>query len=180
MSSCDFIPDTLFNNTIPWSQISSLFSNTYPCVDNSISYLRPDVAGSLMPWLFATILLFVHLPTAIMRTIRWERVQWLTIAVTLFECILYVTSMVSTRLDPAKVLVWSPLMLALDAGAMLHIFVLKAEANKSLSSSRRFFKVLFSCRSQPARGEHNLCPLFPQVLSFIIHRREGHNQYAAR
>lgn len=82
------------------------------------TYIRPDPGGSMMPWLPTLILLFFHLPACIIRAVRWESAQYLALGLALLGVALTIQAYVSTGLKPEEVLVWMPLPLVLDAGAM--------------------------------------------------------------
>lgn len=58
---------------------------------------------------------------------RWEKVQVLSLALVAFAVAITVHSHVSTKLKPEGVLLWMPLMLPLDAGAMMQLMVLIVE-----------------------------------------------------
>lgn len=73
------------------------------------------------------MLLIVRLPTLIIRATRWEKVQVLSLALAAFTVACTILSFVSTKLKPEGVLVWMPLMLPLDAGAMMQLMVLIVE-----------------------------------------------------
>lgn len=91
------------------------------------TYLRPDPGGTLVPWLYALFLLFFHLPACIIRALRWESAQYLALGLALFSVALCIQSYLSTGLDAGEVLVWMPLTLMLDIGAMMQIVVLIIE-----------------------------------------------------
>ena len=91
------------------------------------TYLRPTAGGSLLPWLYALGLLILHLPMAVFRVKKWERVQILSVVVAVLTITLKAQQFSSTGLSPDKILVWMPLALQLDFGAMLQIHVLIVE-----------------------------------------------------
>jgi hypothetical protein len=70
------------------------------------SYLRPDVGGSLLPWLYTVVAIVIHLPVVLVRVARWERVQMISLVLAAFTIILTIQSYISTNLAPEKVLVW--------------------------------------------------------------------------
>jgi hypothetical protein len=59
--------------------------------------------------------------------VRWESAQYLALGLALFNIAVTIQSYVSTKLDPAEVLVWMPLTLMLDIGAMLQMVILILE-----------------------------------------------------
>ncbi|KAF2195800.1 hypothetical protein K469DRAFT_649992 [Zopfia rhizophila CBS 207.26] len=91
------------------------------------TYLRPDRGGALIPWLYALFLLLFHLPACIIRAVRWESAQYLALVLAILSISLTVLSYQSTHLRAAEVLVWMPLALILDVGAMLQMAVLIVE-----------------------------------------------------
>jgi len=122
--SCQFSPDFSIAPNVTYSIFNSSFSLNTECPE---SYLRPDPGGALIPWLYALFLLLFHLPACIIRAVRWESAQYLALCLALFNVTVTIQSYVSTRLNPAQVLVWMPLTLLLDIGAMLQMVVLILE-----------------------------------------------------
>lgn len=64
------------------------------------------------------------------RVVRWEAIQNWCVVSTFFTIVVYTQAYISTRFDAAKVLVWTPLILVIDAGSMLQVFFLIIEAKK--------------------------------------------------
>lgn len=91
-------------------------------------YLRPDTGGAVLPWAYTIIVIVIHAPTVIIRVVRWEMVQTWSLAATLLTAILYTQAYVSTKFAPDQVLTWTPILLLIDAGSMLQLFVLVVEA----------------------------------------------------
>jgi hypothetical protein len=85
------------------------------------SYLRPDIGGALLPWIYTAIVIVVHIPTVIIRVQRWEMVQTWCLAATLLTVVLYAQAYVSTAFAAEQVLTWTPLLLVIDAGSMLQL-----------------------------------------------------------
>jgi hypothetical protein len=127
--ACNFSPNQTVaiygNRTFTYSQFIDSIAVNATC--GGTTYVRPDVAGALLPWFYAVVLLLVHLPTVIIRATRWEKVQVLSLALAAFAVACVIQSFVSTKLKPEGVLVWMPLMLSLDAGAMMQLMVLIVE-----------------------------------------------------
>ena len=90
-------------------------------------YLRPDQGMSVVPWLLIVIILLIHLPVVFLRVFRWESVQILSLGMATFVVTLTCIAYGSTKLAPKYILVWAPIGLALDVGAMLQVFVLVLE-----------------------------------------------------
>lgn len=99
-------------------------------------YLRPDIGISLMPWVYMVIVIIVHLPMVIIRVTRWEIVQAWSIAFTAFTVAITIQAYVSTRFDPAQILLWNPLILVIDAGSMAQVFCLVIEAKQTVVGRR--------------------------------------------
>lgn len=91
------------------------------------TYLRPDPGGALIPWLYALFLLLFHLPACIIRAVRWESAQYLALGLAVLGIALTIQSYEGTSLKAETVLVWMPLTLILDVGAMLQMVVLIIE-----------------------------------------------------
>jgi len=127
--SCNFSPDqkvaVLDNTTFTYSQFQDSIARNASC--GGSTYIRPDIGGALLPWFYTIVVLVIHLPTVLIRATRWERVQILSLALATFAVAITTQSFISTKLMPEGVLVWMPLMLPLDAGAMLQLMVLIVE-----------------------------------------------------
>lgn len=77
-----------------------------------------------MPWLFVLIILLFHLPACIMRVLHWESAQYLALGLAIFGVALSLQAYGSTKLAAAEILVWMPIFLTLDFGAMMQMIVL--------------------------------------------------------
>ena len=91
--------------------------------------------GALLPWVYTLLTIIGHIPVVVIRVVRWDLAQTLCIVSALFSVALFVQSYVSTAFDPSQILVWSPLILVIDAGAMAQIFFLVIEAKKARKKS---------------------------------------------
>ncbi|KLU90991.1 hypothetical protein MAPG_09516 [Magnaporthiopsis poae ATCC 64411] len=114
---------TIITGAAAW-QFAASFAEDIECTS---TYLRPDPGGALIPWLYAIFLLLFHLPACIIRALRWESGQYLALSLALLSVVLCIQSYTSTHLAPANILVWMPLTLMLDVGAMLQMVVLIIE-----------------------------------------------------
>ncbi len=117
---------TIGNTSITWAQAEVNAINNL----STVSYLRPDTGGALLPWIYTIVVIIVHLPVVVIRVVRWQAMQYFCLASTFFTVVVYTQAYVSTRFDAAKVLVWTPLILVIDAGSMLQVFFLIIEAKK--------------------------------------------------
>jgi hypothetical protein len=122
--SCNFSPDTIIQGN---TTIAAFPRGDY--VTCAKTYLRPDPGAALLPWLFALFMLFFHLPTCVIRAVRWESAQYLALGLALFDIALTIQSYASTKLRPANILVWMPHVLVLDVGAMLQMTILIVETH---------------------------------------------------
>ena len=130
MDLCSQPPNTLIGSTnITWAQAGSNALNNLTA-PHTVTYLRPDTAGALLPWIYTIFILVIHIPVVIIRVVRWEAVQYWCLVSTSVTVITYTQAYVSTRFDAAKVLVWTPLLLVIDAGSMLQVFFLIVESKK--------------------------------------------------
>ena len=102
----------------------------------SVNYFRPDTGVALMPWMYTAIVIVVHLPMVFIRVTRWEIVQVWSIIFTAFTVVLYIQAYVSTKFDPAQILLWTPLILVIDAGSMAQVFFLVIEAKQNVVGNR--------------------------------------------
>ena len=117
------------SSNITWAQAGSNALNNLT-TPRTVSYLRPDTAGALLPWIYTIIILVIHLPVVVIRVVRWQAVQYWCLVSTLLTVVTYAQAYISTRFDAAKVLVWTPLNLVIDAGSMLQVFFLIFESKK--------------------------------------------------
>jgi len=90
------------------------------------SYIRPDDAGSILPWPYTLGWFLVHFPITLIRVHRWERVQALSIILAIVT-IYFQLQAYSNGLEPDSVLVWMPIFVVLDIGAMMQLVFLIME-----------------------------------------------------
>jgi hypothetical protein len=90
-------------------------------------YLRPDDNGSLLPWPYTLLWLVVHTPTVIVRVMRWDKAQILSICLAFMTVVGSTLAYKSTKLKPGGILVWMPVSHILDVGAMMQICCLLIE-----------------------------------------------------
>ena len=117
---------TIGKTNFTWAQALANLQDGFP---NS-SYIRPTSGGALLPWIYTVIVIVFHIPTVIIRVVRWELVQIWSLVFTFFTVIVYIQAFVSSRFDAAQILVWTPIILVIDAGSMLQVFFLIIEAEK--------------------------------------------------
>ena len=133
MDLCSRDPNSTIGTTnITWAQAqNNLLTNT-----TNTSYLRPNDGGALLPWIYTVFVILLHVPTVIFRVIQWELVQTWCLVFTFFTVIIYIQAYVSTEFEASKVLVWTPIILIIDAGSMLQLFFLVIEAKKERVGGR--------------------------------------------
>jgi hypothetical protein len=119
--SCEFPANKTISPGLEWWQVSYTLAQNRTC---QASYLRPNVGGALLPWLFTVLQIVIHLPVIVARVARWEDVQTLSIFLAIFNVAIVAQGYAATKLAPEHVLVWSPMTLVIDAGAMLQLVVL--------------------------------------------------------
>jgi hypothetical protein len=119
--SCEIPANKTVSPGLQWWQVLGTLAENRTCQE---SYLRPDVGGALLPWLFAVLQIVIHLPVIVARVARWEDVQTLSIVLAIFNVAIVAQGYTATKLAPEHVLVWSPMTLVIDAGAMLQLVIL--------------------------------------------------------
>ncbi|KAL8789488.1 MAG: hypothetical protein Q9213_001101 [Squamulea squamosa] len=133
MDICHFAPDSLIGTTnITWTEAQSNILTNF----TSSSYLRPDTGGALLPWLYTVIIIVIHLPVVVVRVVRWEITQSWCLVSAFFTVVVYIQAYLSTQFQASKILVWTPIVLVIDAGATLQVFFLVIEAKKVLVGDR--------------------------------------------
>lgn len=170
------------NATIPGTHYTcaQALSNTFTLIQN-LSYLRPNTGGALLPWIYTVIIILIHIPVVLIRVVRWEVVQAWSIFFAVFTIIVVTQSYVSTQFDPAKILIWTPVILVIDAGSMIQVFFLVIEAQK-FRLGPRIFLVDPSGRGQKD-NESNVqgTQKFSSLLTRFRRRRQGpHDQIALK
>ena len=103
--------------------------NTLSNCTVAVSYLRPDEANAIIPWVYSLILLLCHLPLVIIRVVRWETGQIWSLAMATFSVGLTCLAYGSSGLAPEQVLIWTPIALTVDVGAVMQVFILILEAD---------------------------------------------------
>jgi hypothetical protein len=108
---------------------SDAYSKNVPC--GASTYLRPNVGGAMIPWLYTVFVIIIHAPVLWERTFNdWEKVVAISLWLAFFNILVTALAYGSTGFDPKQVLVWMPLTLMLDVGSMLQQVVLILEKDK--------------------------------------------------
>ena len=97
------------------------------------SYLRPDIGGALLPWIYTIIVIIVHVPIVVIRVVRWQKVQTWCLAATLLTLAVTAQGYYTTKFAPEMILTWTPLLLIIDAGSMAQVLFLIVEDRHLLS-----------------------------------------------
>ena len=87
------------------------------------SYIRPDEGVAVMPWVGSSVLFAAHIVSSINRVFlkTYDRSQLLAIVLATYAVSITILAYQSTRFDPQKIYIWTPLMLAIDVAALLHV-----------------------------------------------------------
>jgi len=126
----DFCGDfTIVINSTLFMSLEELQNNgVYQFPGTGSSYIRPG-GFSLLPWIYTVIILTLHIPTAIIRVLRWETTQLWCLACTFLTFIGYIQEDISTGFSKETILVLAPLLLLIDAGSISQIIFLAADEN---------------------------------------------------
>jgi hypothetical protein len=118
----------VINSTLsmPLEELQNYGVHKFP--GTSSSYIRPG-GFSLLPWIYTVIVLTVHIHTVIVRVLRWETTQLWCLACTFLTIIVYIQGDISTHFSEETILVWTPLLLLIDAGSMSQIIFVAADEN---------------------------------------------------
>jgi hypothetical protein len=135
---CDY-DHVVYNGTTsgnkPWPQHFNI-TNVAPCT-LSRSYIRPDIGGALQPWDLTAFMLLLHIPLFIVRVVKFDKAQLVSILLASLSVALSIQAFISTGFDAAKILVWTPIISVIDAGNMLHIAILIDEEYRERREDRR-------------------------------------------
>ena len=121
-----------FSN-ITWAQVTNQSILSF----GASSYLRPDIGGALLPWIYTIIVLLVHIPVVIIRVVKWQTVQTWCLAATVFTIAITAQAYKSTGFSSEKILTWTPLLLVIDAGSMAQVLFLIIEQYSLLTRLRQ-------------------------------------------
>ena len=176
MEFCSQSPNATIGSTdITWAQAES---NALHNLTGTVSYLRPNTAGALLPWIYTVAILILHIPGVFIRVVRWEAVQYYCLISTFFTLLVVIQAYISTKFDAAKVLVWTPLILVIDAGSMLQVFFLIIEAKKESVGDRVErceHSSLYSSPRAQSQGSSNFLAHYPacKVQTVVVHPLTG-------
>jgi hypothetical protein len=83
------------------------------------TYLRPGPGNTLMPWVLAAVLSVIHAGVLATRITKWDKSQYLSLALAGFSLVFTALAYGSTTLSADSIYVWLPITLAGDVGAVL-------------------------------------------------------------
>jgi hypothetical protein len=126
MDVCNLSPNATIGLGLQFSNFSASRQNIAPC--GQPTYLRPDPGGCLLPWPYTLAWILIHLPVTILRVRSWERVQTLSLVLATFS-VYFTLQAYTTHLAADQILVWMPLAIVLDIGAMMQLVFLIVEEN---------------------------------------------------
>ena len=129
--ACSIDPNTTVSKalSLQFHNFDLSRANIGPCLaDTDATYIRPSDGGSLLPWPYSLAWLLVHLPVTVLRISHWQRVQTLSVVLAVFS-VYFTLQAYTTHLEPHQVLVWTPLPIILDVGAMMQLAFLIAREN---------------------------------------------------
>ncbi|KAF4472922.1 hypothetical protein FALBO_185 [Fusarium albosuccineum] len=127
------------------------------CAD-AASYIRPDDAGSILPWPYTLAWFLIHFPVTLIRVHRWERVQALSLILAV-TTVWFQLQAYTSSIQPDAVLVWMPIFVVLDIGAMMQLVFLIAEDSGFRPLIRALPHVLRKARRDSAATLQNPSPL---------------------
>lgn len=146
------------------------------------TYLRPDQAISIIPWLYSALMFLVHLPLVLIRVLKWETGQVWSLVMATFSAALTILAYSSSKLDADQVYIWMPVALIMDVGAMTQVFVLIIEEADlqnpgSTNDGRRILRYLieiFKIIVGYLKRER------PEIFKFIVRclKRDGRGRRA--
>lgn len=97
--------------------------NSLPNCTIPASYICPDKGIALIPWIYSIILLVCHLVLVVVRIVKWEATQLLSMALAVYSLSVTILAYRSTHFAPEKIYSWTPISLTIDVGALMQIVV---------------------------------------------------------
>ena len=151
------------SETITWSQVLAQPIRSF----TGSSYLRPDVGesfqnkswtryltrdclgGALLPWVYTSVVLVIHIPVVVIRVVRWETVQNWCLLATFGTIVVQAQAFASTHFKAEQILTWTPLLLIIDAGSMAQVVFLLVDDFHLFRLVRQAFAFLRKERFRP-------------------------------
>ena len=117
--------------------------------DLEMALTRYCLGGALLPWIYTTVVLLIHIPVVVIRVVRWETVQTWCLLATFGTIVVQVQAFLSTQFKAEQVLTWTPLLLIIDAGSMAQIVFLLVDEFRLFRLLREAFVFLRGERFRP-------------------------------
>ena len=104
--------------TTPCPALGSLQNCSIPA-----SYIRPDEGFAVLPWVFGAGLFLAHIASSVCRIFLkpYDRSQLLAIVLAAYAVAVTILAYQSTRFEAEKIMIWTPLMVAGDVAALIHL-----------------------------------------------------------
>jgi hypothetical protein len=137
------------------------------------SYIRPDEGFAVMPWVFSAGLFLAHLVSSVCRIFLqpYDRSQLLAIVLAVYAVAVTILAYQSTRFDAEKIFIWTPLMVAGDVAALIHLIKEQYPNGPKPHES-------------PDHSEENATPLLPRerhpVHGRVDQRQDGEQKATDR
>lgn len=176
MSFCSESPHALIPGTN--STCAEALSNKLTALQNE-SYLRPNTGGALLPWIYTVLIILIHTPIVVIRVVKWEIMQAWSICFAVFTIVVVTQSYVSTQFDPARILIWTPIILVIDAGSMIQVFFLVIEAKKLRLGPRTFLVDPLEHGQQDTELNARGTRQFSSLVTRYRRSRQGHQEPVA-
>jgi len=122
--TCQFLPNFTIAENITFADFEASLKYSVRCSD---TYLRPSAGGAMMPWVYLLISLICHIPSVIIRVVKWDPAQHIAMGLAAFGIAITIQSYTSTKMAPDQILSWMPVTVMPDVGTMLQIVVLILE-----------------------------------------------------
>ena len=160
LNMCPLDPNATVSpySNITWAQATVHPVQQYP----GPAYLRADIGGALLPWVYTIVVLLIHIPVVIIRVVRWQTVQIWCLVATLFTIAVTIQAYVSTGFRAQEILTWTPLLLVIDAGSMAQVLCLIVEQFSLLTRLRHAYIHAAPFKhghkaNEPADPDHRSC-----------------------
>ncbi len=122
------------------------------------TYLRPGRGNTFMPWMLAAILSVIHAGVLATRITKWDKIQYLCLALAAFSLFFTALAYASTTLSADSIYVWLPLTLAGDVGAVLQVQALIYTEHRSRIS--KYINDAFAFIGHPRRSNETREDIF--------------------
>jgi hypothetical protein len=124
--------DTTIAGNLTFSLFTLAYIRNLSC--GTSTYLRPEKSGAIIPRPYFVVLVIIHAPVLWQRITHWENVQMVALALAAFSVATTVVGYWSIALEADQILVWMPLQLLLDNGAMSQLYLLIQAKDRGFGS----------------------------------------------